>query len=269
MAYIQCGIASDSLQKNTTVHLVLPSATRDDHAQARSIEALYPEDGRFPVLYLLHGSLGGGDDWLRRTNVERYAEKHRLALVMPSAENSRYTDMHRGENYLSYITQELPAFMRTFFPLSQRREDTFIAGLSMGGYGAFLAALTAPGTFSRAASLSGSLDIRAFMREQKAQGSSMPRNYMRALFEDPLNLPDSYHLPALLRKRLAQGVQLPELFMSCGLDDQTLPVNDRFYEEASETGLSLTYEKHPGGHDWDYWDEHIKNVIDWVMADHA
>ena len=269
MAYIQCGIASDSLQRNTTVHIVLPSPTPDDHLRERDLEALYPEGRRWRTLYLLHGSFSGGDDWLRRSNVERYAEKHRLALVMPSAENSRYTDMHRGEDYLSYITQELPAFMRTFFPLSKKREDTFIAGLSMGGYGAFLAALTAPGTFSRAASLSGSLDIRDFMREQMTQDSATLRNYLRAIFEDPLNVPDSYHLPALLEKRLAQGIPLPELYLSCGLDDCTLPANDRFHQEASELGVAVKYDRHPGGHDWDYWDSHIRDVLDWVSDDHA
>ncbi len=268
MAYIQCGIASDSLQKNTTVHLILPSPTPDDYLCKRNIEALYPDGNRWPTLYLLHGSFGGGDDWLRRTNVERYAEKYRLALVMPSVENSRYTDMHRGENYLSYITRELPVFMQTFFPLSKRRENTYIAGLSMGGYGAFLAALTAPGTFCRAASLSGSLDVRAFMRSQMTQGSKIPRNYLMALFEDPLSVPDDYHLPSLIKKCLAQGMTLPELYMSCGLDDYTLQANDRFHEEAAAHGVSVRYDKHPGAHDWNYWDTHINDVMAWMTASH-
>ena len=267
MALIQCGFYSDSLQKNTNVQLVLPSPTPDDLLSGRDTTALYADGKRWQTLYLLHGSYSGGSDWLRRTNVERYAQQYHLALVIPSAENSRYVDMHKGEKYLSYISVELPAFMRTLFPLSDQREDTFITGLSMGGYGAFLAALTAPETFSRAASLSGSLDIRAFLRGQQPHLSKMPRSYLRALFEDPMNVPDEYHLPALLSRRVAAGSAMPQMYMSCGTEDFALPANDRFYEEASALGASVRYDKHPGGHDWDYWDTHIKDVLAWLQGE--
>ena len=267
MALIQCGFYSDSLQKNTTVHLVLPSPAPDDLLFGRDTKTLYADGRRWQSLYLLHGSYSGGSDWLRHTNVERYAQKYQLALVMPSAENSRYVDMYRGESYLSYISKELPAFLRTIFPLSDRREDTFIAGLSMGGYGAFLAALTAPETFSRAASLSGSLDIRGFLRGQQPHISKMPRSYLRALFEDPMNVPDEYDLPSLLAGHAAAGSLMPDLYLSCGTEDFNLPANDSFYQEASALGASLRYDKHPGGHDWDYWDTHIKDVLAWLQGE--
>ena len=137
----------------------------------------------------------------------------------------------------------------------------------MGGYGAFLAALTAPETFSRAASLSGSLDIRGFLRGQQPHVSKMPRNYLRALFEDPMNVPDAYDLLTLAARRAAAGSLMPDLYLSCGTEDFNLPANDRFYREALALGASLRYDKHSGGHDWDYWDTHIKDVLVWLQGE--
>ena len=95
----------------------------------------------------------------------------------------------------------------------------------------------------------------------------MPRNYLRALFEDPMNVPDAYDLFSLLAGRAAAGSLTPDLYLSCGTEDFNLPANDRFYSKASALGVSLRYGKHPGGHDWDYWDTHIKDVLAWLRGE--
>ena len=105
------------------------------------------ESAALPVLYLLHGLSDDHTAWSRRTSVERYAESAGIAVVMPEVQRSFYTDMVYGLRYFTYIAEELPALCRRLFPLSERREDTFIAGNSMGGYGALKAALRFPERF--------------------------------------------------------------------------------------------------------------------------
>ena len=83
--------------------------------------------------------------WLRHTNIEEFAEKAGLAVVMPSGQNGFYTNAKYGLNYFDFITKELPLFVQKYFPVSTKREDTYIAGPSMGGYGAAKCAPAAAG----------------------------------------------------------------------------------------------------------------------------
>ena len=106
-----------------------------------------------PMVFL-HGAYGDYSDWARLTGIERYAQAHKIAVVMPSADNSFYQDMYRGGKYLTYFTRELPDYIARLFPVSTKREDTFVAGLSMGGYGAVRVAFEMPERFGAAASLS-------------------------------------------------------------------------------------------------------------------
>ncbi len=119
----------------------------------------------FRVLYLLHGYSDDQTAWQRWTSIERYAEGLNLAVVMPAAQNSFYTDMVHGGKFFTFLTEELPAVVHDLFPLSTERADTFVAGLSMGGYGAFKLALSRPDLYAAAASLSGALDICEVVKE--------------------------------------------------------------------------------------------------------
>jgi putative tributyrin esterase len=122
---------------------------------------------RHRVLYLLHGHSDDCTAWQRWTSIERYVEELNLAVIMPDAHLSFYTDMAHGGRYWTFISQELPALAQRIFPLSTDRADTFVAGLSMGGYGAFKLALAYPERFAAAASLSGALDIRYIVAEDR------------------------------------------------------------------------------------------------------
>ncbi|MFP3904911.1 MAG: alpha/beta hydrolase, partial [Armatimonadota bacterium] len=139
---------------------------------AVSMDAIIPEPAqpadegrRYPVLYLLHGLSDDHTIWQRRTSIERYVADMDLAVVMPAADRSWYTDMDRGPKYWTYITQEIPTIARHLFPISAQPQDTFVAGLSMGGYGALKMALTHPEQFAAAASLSGAVDIAAIAED--------------------------------------------------------------------------------------------------------
>ena len=146
MALITVNFRSTVLSQETAVNIVLP-------------EGCAEED--IPTVYLLHGMHGDHTSWCRKSNIERYAAERRLAIVMPDGENGFYTDMKYGKKHYTFVSEELVNYTRKVFRLSRRRERTFVAGLSMGGYGAFRLALTKPEQYSAAASLSGCLDIIA------------------------------------------------------------------------------------------------------------
>ncbi|MBQ6594050.1 MAG: esterase family protein [Clostridia bacterium] len=264
MAHIDCSFYSASLLKNVHVIVFLPSVSADDYLEDREIHYFDPQT-RFPTLYLLHGSYGDCMDWCLRTGIERYAQDKGIAVVMPSGENSSYINMAHGERYLDYIGKELPEFMTRMFPLSKDREKTYIAGLSMGGYGAWRVGLGYPGTFGAIASLSGALDMAALMTSGAPHVSKMPEAYRRAVFADTGAIPGPENdLPALLRRLLEAGTPLPRMYMTCGTEDFIFPTNESFFRAAGAMGIDITYEKYPGVHDWDFWDSHIRDVLRWL-----
>jgi len=154
LALIHCNFFSEVLGLSASMYVILPQKT---YGQTGMTGVTIKD--RHPVLYLLHGRTDDHTIWLRRTSVERYVAPLGLAVVMPEVHRSFYTDMANGYKYWTFISEELPEIVKSFFNLSDKREDTFVAGISMGGYGAFKLALSKPECFAAAASLSGALDI--------------------------------------------------------------------------------------------------------------
>lgn len=255
MAHIECNFYSPALMRNTNLVVFLPSIGPDDYIFHTDKSFLAPEK-KYQVLYLLHGSYDDCFCWSRNSCIERYAQEKCLAVVMPSVENSAYMNMAYGEQYETYITEELSEFLATIFPISRKREDTFIAGLSMGGGGAFRYALKFPDKYGAAASLSGGLDSK--MLESSAHLQGLPKNYMRAITEDGktenvLDLIDTVN-----------PKELPPLYMVCGTEDFIFPCNESFYSKAADAGIKIKYEKYPGIHSWEFWDDHIQDVLEWL-----
>src|SRR5919199_4817483 len=159
MALLRCDFFSDALSLSTSMTVILPQQTS---TQIGLVGAVGDEPP--PVLYLLHGLSDDDTIWLRRTSIERYVAPLGLAVVMPQVHRSFYRDEAYGGKYWTFVSEELPELVRRFFRVSQTRDDTFVAGLSMGGYGALKLALRQPERFAAAASLSGALDVVALSR---------------------------------------------------------------------------------------------------------
>ena len=263
MAFFHMNFFSPTLLVGTDVNVFIPTPDSGELSTGQDIG--YFHDGvKYPVLYLLHGAYGDYSDWARLTGIERYAQAHKIAVVMPSADNSFYQDMYRGGKYLTYFTRELPDYIARLFPVSTKREDTFVAGLSMGGYGAVRVAFEMPERFGAAASLSGAIDLLAALGDAEKE-PHRPPFYWDAIFADPGKVEGSgADLFALAQKRLAEGRKLPPIYQTVGTEDLIYPANLSAKKKLEELGLELTYAEHPGIHDWEFWDAHIRDVLDWL-----
>jgi len=252
MALIQCQFFSDVLQLSTSMTVILPEQTKEQIGMNNQ-----KSDGKFQTLYLLHGLSDDDTIWTRRTSIERYVAPLGLAVVMPNVHRSFYADMKYGNKYWTFLTEELPAVAQSFFPLSDKREDNFVAGLSMGGYGAFKWALNKPENIAAAASLSGALDIVQLQKERKDDHLFEPI-FSRERIEGTIN--DLFYL--VDQRKLEE--QKPKLYQCCGTEDFLYEDNIRFKEHCEKTTFDFTYQEGPGTHEWGYWDDNIKKVLEWL-----
>ena len=256
---------SQALWRTVPVQVILPAdkATREG--------VLLPER-RFKTLYLLHGLHGSSMDWLTRTRILRWAEMQDLAVVMPSGDNSYYLDRPESHNfYTEFIGRELVEMTRRMFPLSHEREDTFIGGLSMGGFGAILAALTYPQTFGRVVGLSNAVHMPDHLHKLP-QAS---RTFGESLFGPQQEAMASVKNPRVVLEKLLEkkkedaSVQLPAIYMAVGTEDFLLQNNREYKKIFEDAGVDLTYIEAPGDHNWDFWDHFIHEALDWLPLGEA
>ena len=247
MALLRCDYFSDVLEVGTSMTVVVPQDTEEQIG----VTAASGVDER-PVLYLLHGLSDDSSAWLRYSSIERYAAERGVAVVMPEVGRSFYADEAHGHRYWTHLSEELPSVVRSFFRFSDRREDTFVAGLSMGGYGALKWALTHPQRFAAAASLSGALDVDRLLPQR-------PEIFQR-VFDGRISPHDD--LFALLRTHPPE--ELPRLYVGCGTEDELFAGNARFAEEAAAGGVELLTDFRPGLHEWALWDVVVRDVLAWL-----
>jgi len=251
LAWIQCQFYSETLNLSTGITVFIP--------QHSAIQV--SGSGKLPVLYLLHGLSADHTDWIRHSFIERYADNKGIAVVMPSVGRSYYTDMKYGSPYFTFLSEELPIVVRALFPISDRREDTFVAGMSMGGYGALKLGLSFPERYAAAASLSGGLDIVSRMNGL----NNFQPNELIAIFGDVAELKGSPNdLFYLLDKLKEYDGNKPMLYQCCGTEDFLYPDNQTFRRYAIDLGIEVTYDEGYGEHDWDYWDPMIQRMLDWL-----
>lgn len=139
MAQIRCNFLSYTLHRAVDLTVIIPTMC---FSEMMAEDPHHPQGAKYPVLYLLHGYGNNHATWNGYTSVELYAEERNMAVVMLSAENKAYINHGGDDNYFDFISKELPEFIQGMFPVSPRPEDTYIAGLSMGGYGALVHGLS-------------------------------------------------------------------------------------------------------------------------------
>ena len=255
MALLQVFFHSEVLGKQVQANVILPQRSRG----MIGMNAIENKVDTYPTLYLLHGMSDDHTIWERRTSIERYASEKGIAVVMPNGDLSWYTDMKNGAGrYFTFMSEELPAIMRDFVPkMSKKREETFIAGLSMGGYGAMKIALRCPETFGWAASLSGALNIEWLYERHAVLATGIFGTKETAVGGDD----DVF---ALANRLAESGAEKPKVYMWCGTEDGLLRDSRALRELMEAKGYDLVYHESEGNHSWQYWDKWIQDILNWL-----
>ena len=266
MALIQVNFMSQALMRTVPVNVILPVDKFDrPGAAARPCAP-------FQTLYLLHGVFGNYTDWVSGTCIQRWAEEKKLAVVMPSGDNMFYVNQPGAHNlYGEYIGRELVDITRRMFPLSTRREDTYIAGLSMGGYGALRNGLKYCETFGRIAGLSSANIIdRLDSFTEDAPFFLNSKSYVESAFGplDKVRGSDK-DLIWLAKQAALSACEKPSVYLACGTEDSLLEMSRALRDNLTALGFLVTYEESGGRHDWDFWNRSIKKVLDWLPLDAA
>jgi len=252
MALIQVNFRSKSLQRSVPMQVILPI----DNWDAKPVQP-------FKTLYLLHGYLDNYADWTSKTRIQVWAEAKNLCVVMPSGDNSFYVDRpETGNNYGQFVGEELVEITRRMFPLSHRREDTFIGGLSMGGFGAMRNGLKYHDTFGAIVSFSGVLEL--FERWKNAPAGT-DCAFEEGIFGKLEKAEHSDKNPIWLAEQMAGKENLPRIYIACGTEDRLISHNRNFRDLLLKNGYNLTYEETPGNHNWYFWDQEIHKVLPWLL----
>ena len=246
MAQIHCNFFSYSLGYPVDIELILPSFTScnmgDPHSHA------LPD--KFPVLYLLHGYGNDYQAWLRYTSIQRYAEEHRIAVVTFSCHNKAYQNASYGENFYDFLSKELPEFVENYFPISSNASQRYIAGLSMGGYGALLHGLQNPERYSA---------IGAFSPGIPDPGASLnPHRVMRE---------DLFHLT---EDALKNNAVLPDLFLCIGDRDFLYERVSKYHQTFGHrwNRSRYRYDDLPGyDHEFAIWDMEVLAFLEWIRRE--
>lgn len=224
-------------------------------------------DKKYPVLYLLHGHADDNTAWIRKSDLELLVRDHDLIVVMPSAHRSFYTNGRYGHLYFDYITKELPVIVGNFFPASARRENTYIGGLSMGGYGALKAALSCPEQYAGVAAMSAANSPFGAM---KAAGPmfSVPdfMDNVYRIFGDEAEYKGSKEDLEYLAKQAASSAGSGlKIYHSCGKQDPLYGLNVEFkqFMETECPELDYHYCECDGSHNWGFWNPQLKCILEY------
>jgi S-formylglutathione hydrolase FrmB len=254
MAFLNCNFHSDVLGLACSMNVIVPQ-------QNSTVIGMTSKGGKktYPVLYLLHGLSDDHTIWSRRTSIERYVAAMNMIVVMPNTHRGYYTDMACGAKYWTFLSEELPAIVKGIFPVSNRREDTFAAGLSMGGYGALKLGLRCPEKFAAVAGLSSAVEVE-FLMKMDSRNVEMARIFGTVdEFKGSEN--DLFHVAT----RLAKSKQpQPAIFQCCGTEDFLYQGNIKFRDHLKKLKMNLHYQEAPGDHNWGFWDTYIQDVLKWL-----
>lgn len=263
MALFQGNFYSKQLARSAEFYILLPNdipyIAEDNNHFKRTCKSLY----------LLHGYTGTNKDWLMGSSIQELSSRYNLAVIMPSGENSFYLDQKgTGKAYCQYVGRELVEYVTKTFGLSGKKEDNFIGGLSMGGFGAIHTGLYFPETFGKIIALSSALIIHNIKnRMEEFEDGIADYDYYRSVFGDLNQLEHSSNNPEVLIRNLkSQGKDIPSIYMACGTEDFLIEENRAFHRFLLEENMDVTYIESAGVHDWKFWSQYLEPGIKWSLG---
>ena len=252
MAEIKVKYRSEALIRNVCFHIFLPNDKPDE--QGREMK----------TLFLLHGYTGDAWNWVPA----ELSQKYNLAVVTPNGENGFWLDgLSTGHKYCTFVGEELVDYLRRTFRLAMKPEDTFIMGLSMGGFGALHTGLYYPEVFGKIGAMSSAMIVHEVANMKEGEGNGVANyDYYRECFGEPGELLKSKNNPeTLVDSLLESDGRMPEIYMCCGTEDFLLERNRAFHAFLCDRKVKHEYRESAGGHDMTFWNEYTEKIIDWMF----
>ena len=257
MAYFRIEYFSNALHRSTSFEMLVPNDYRTD------IPVEIP-DKPMGTLFLLHGYTGKAGNWVP----EELAVKYNFAIVMPTAENSFYLNgLSTGHAFQTLVGEEMVDYVRRTFGLAKNRENTCIAGMSMGGFGALHTALAYPDTFGKLSGLSSALIVHGIAHMKPGEDNGMGNyEYYRECFGDLETVEQRDVNPEVLALKCKAEGKLPEIFLACGTEDFLLENNRQMHKFLTDERIPHQYYESKGGHDMVFWHEYIVKAVHWMYG---
>lgn len=260
---------SQALMKQTNVTMILPSWDTMDMVKGKA-ESYIPGT-KFQTLYLYHGGTGDDSDYVNFSNIIRYANDNKIAVIMPCGYNSGYAN-NESENqawparYWDFIFEELPKVCAAMFPISTKPEDTFVAGLSGGSIAVAKWLAYGPERFCTALMMSGGgMEVEKIMTvvNRYNNGSTDFEINFDELEEQGIKLVDpESDLYRQLKCNSDEGKKLPKVLMTCGGNDFIRSFAQASKDILKSYGYDVEYEEVPGyTHEWDFWDLALRKAL--------
>ncbi|MGI5899867.1 MAG: alpha/beta hydrolase [Christensenellales bacterium] len=255
MALIKINMNSAVHNMGTSVYVILPQRGAPENRGGTE------KPGPWKTLYLLHGQGGDCSEWVRNVPLERYAARHSLAIVMPSGDNSFYSDLQNGMKYQRFLTEELIGVCESWFPLSREPKDRFIGGFSMGGYGALRTAMGAPGLYGKAVGISSLIDIYTKYRQKGFEDRA------RMVFGELEQVEENGAELFSAAERMAGEGVCPQFYLTCGDNDTRFSQSERLHQKLRSLGVSVEFHPAQGDHDYAFADRAIQKALDWLVEE--
>jgi putative tributyrin esterase len=215
--------------------------------------------GASPLLLLLHGVRGSHWNWWALGGVPAIAtemiangEMEPMAIAMPSdglwSDGSGYL-RHKLFDAEAWIVEDVPACVHAVVP-QVRIDRLYLAGMSMGGYGAlrlgakYAERVAAIAAHSAVTSLD---DLQPFVQDPIGKDLAAGKRDADLLY--------------WMRKHRAH---LPPIRFDCGTEDSLLASNRVLHAALTKARIAHVYEEHTGGHDWDYWRTRVRSTLRFV-----
>lgn len=246
MALHKTSLFSTVLKREINLNIIIPTK---DIMSILSGDTKY-QNHNYPLVVLLHGTGDNHDSWLNNSNIVEYANKFKVAIVMPAAENTYYANTKYGLNIKEFIGKELIEYMHYNHPVSNFREDTYIIGNSMGGYGAVNIGLNYTDVFGHIGSFSGSLDLLGQYDSPIATAINF-EGLFGTIDEARESINDNLYLVSKIEK-------VPSLYIACGSEDFNLQSTKKFVDVLNQQNINHEYIETPGSHTWNYWNQQVE-----------
>jgi len=255
MATLQMNILSMKLGMQSNFSVILPSFIPCRENAGKTSAELYPRDVRFQTLWLLPTEYGDDMEALKYTAIQRYADEHSLAVVLPAPLNKLYSDDPGNQKFTEYITDELWSVCHGTFALSKKREDNFIGGFGLGAYGALKAAMRYPEKYSKVLLIGG------------AFGDDLKNTYLKdvnaKIAAEGLipHMPLDDALPEDAEIKIPAGVELPEVSIRYAKDSELSGYASAAAENLKAAGVKVTVKAFDGTDSWAFRDLALGEAI--------